>query len=147
LIFQVRSVLVEAGIGSEFSSVGRLKPHLVCPHGFQNFLELPTTHMLIFDEPNNDQLLTNTNFRTNAQPFSPRSSTTFVVSSRQRRQTILKTTAIHERQRQIPVEIGTSLSLDDSLINSISDKNSTDIPIRALINSNRTFIPSEGNNK
>uniref|UniRef100_A0A1I8B8I4 C2H2-type domain-containing protein n=1 Tax=Meloidogyne hapla TaxID=6305 RepID=A0A1I8B8I4_MELHA len=141
----VRSVLVEAGIGSEFSSVGRLKPHLVCTHGFQNFLEVPTTHVLLFGENNNNQIMANSNIRANVPPLPPRTSTAFVISNtRQRRQTIVATTATqNERQRQVPVEIGTSLSLDDSLINSVSTKNCADIPIRALINSNRSFVSSE----
>ncbi|CAK5069043.1 unnamed protein product [Meloidogyne enterolobii] len=134
----VRSVLVEAGIGSEFSSVGRLKPHLVCPHGFQNFLEVPSTHMLVFGN-NNNQILTNSSLRTSVPPLAPKSSTAFVVTSRQRRQTIVTTSTIHnEEQIQVPVEIGTSLSLDDSLINSVGAKNRD-----ALVNSNNSFVSSE----
>uniref|UniRef100_A0A915N2Q9 C2H2-type domain-containing protein n=1 Tax=Meloidogyne javanica TaxID=6303 RepID=A0A915N2Q9_MELJA len=134
----VRSVLVEAGIGSEFNSVGRLKPHLVCPHGFQNFLEVPSTHMLFFGN-NNNQTLTNSSLRTSVPPLAPKTSTAFVVTGRQRRQTIVTSSTIHnEKQIQVPVEIGTSLSLDDSLINSVSANNRD-----ALINSSNSFVSSE----
>ena len=96
--------------------------------------------MLVFGN-NNNQTLTNSSLRTSVPPLAPKSSTAFVVTSRQRRQTIVTTSTIHNgKQIQVPVEIGTSLSLDDSLINSVSANNRD-----ALINSSNSFVSSEGN--